>query len=87
VRRRHGSPGRPDDPPERLLRFDPADYPDAETPMGAYRRWAAEVQAWADDHDGWVGRVNPVEVWSMCALARRRIPPDHVFRRRNRADR
>jgi hypothetical protein len=49
VRRRHGSPGRPDDPPERLLRFDPADYPAAETPMGAYRRWAAEVRAWAAD--------------------------------------
>ncbi len=87
MRRRHGSPGRPDDPPERLLRFDPADYPAAETPMGAYRRWAAEVRAWAADHDGWVGRVNPVEVWALCAQARRRIPPDHVFLGRDRKHR
>jgi hypothetical protein len=80
VRRRPGSPGRPDDPPARLLRFDPADDPAAGTPMAAYRRWAAEVRAWADDHDGWVGGVNPVEVWALCALARRTIPPDHVMR-------
>ena len=55
--------------------------------MGAYRLWAAEVWTWADDHDGWVGAVNPVEVWSMCALARRTIPPHHVVLGRDRADR
>ncbi len=47
--------------------------------MGAYRRWAAEVRAWAADHDGWIGRVNPVEVWSMCALTRRTISLDQVI--------
>ncbi len=87
MRRRHGSPGRPDDPPERLLRFDPADYPAAETPMGAYRPWAAEVRAWAANHDGWMGHVTPVEVWAMCALARRMIPPDSVVRGGDRAER
>ena len=55
--------------------------------MAAYRRWAAEVRAWAADHDGWVGRVNPVKVWAMCAQARRRIPPDHVVRGGDRPDR
>ena len=55
--------------------------------MAAYRRWAAEVRAWAANHDGWVGHVNPVEVWALCAQARRTIPPDHVVRGGNRPDR
>jgi hypothetical protein len=77
VRRRHSSLGHLKVPPARLLRINPADYPSAGTPIGSYGRWAAEVRVWAADHDGWVGHVNPVEVWALYALARRTIPPDH----------
>ena len=64
----------PNDPPERLTRFRPAeDYP-GRTLWEAYAVWRREVNAWADAHDGEVGHIDAVGVYVLLRQAHERVP-------------